>query len=76
MQGHSCRRVRRPNQELQNHKLQMQKPQLHFHYHASEIHETKMPPACEPLAQGQVVPEVLEVIGDNKPHVFQFPKQI
>ena len=35
---------------------------LSFNYYALEIHETKMPLICKPLAQGQIVPEMLEAV--------------
>lgn len=48
---------------------------LSFNYYVVEIHETEMTLICQPLAQGQRVPEMLEAIFSwvIMNHVFSLP---
>lgn len=51
---------------------------LSFNYYAQEICETKMLLVCKPLAQGHIVPEMLEatVYERKQATCFQSPKQV
>lgn len=49
-----------------------------FNYYVWEIHETKVPLVCNPLTEGQIIPEMLEtfVYGRYQATCFHSPKQI